>query len=59
LVDGKIRGRNETLTETDQRMINQRGLSQIKIEVMPSKMIEMNKDALDVIKRDTSKEIVW
>jgi len=59
LVDGKVRGRNETLTETDQRMINQRGLSQIKIEVMPSKMIEMNKDALDVIKRDTSKEIVW
>ena len=37
-------------------MVNQRDLLQMEIEVMPSEMIEENKDALDVVKRDTSKE---
>ena len=29
------------------------------IEVMSPEMIEVNKDALDVAKRDTSKETAW
>ena len=40
-------------------MVNQKDSSQMVIEVMPSEMIEVNKDASDVARRDISKETVW
>ncbi len=40
-------------------MVNQRDLLQMVIEIMPSEMIEANKDVSDVVKRVISKEIVW
>ncbi len=59
MADEKAKGRDEILTEINQRMVNQRDLSQIEIGVMLSGMIEGNKDASDVIKRCTSKETAW
>ncbi len=38
-------------------MVNQKDPLQIIIEIMPPEMIEVNKDALDMTKRDTLKEI--
>ena len=40
-------------------MVNQKGPTQMKIGVMPLEMIEVNKDASDVIKRGISKETAW
>ena len=40
-------------------MVNQRGLSQMKIEVMLPEMIGENKGVLDAAKRGISKEIAW
>ncbi len=59
MADGEIKGKDETLTGIDQKMVNQKDLSQIVIEIMLSEMIEVNKDALDMTKRDTLKEIAW
>ncbi len=58
MIDGKAKGKDKILTGIDQRMVNQRGLLQIEIEVMPSEMIEGNRDVSDVVKRDTSKKTV-
>jgi len=59
LADRETKGKDKTLTKIDQRMINQRGFSQMKIEVMSPEMIEENKGILDVAKSDTSKETAW
>jgi len=59
LTDGEAKGRDETLTEIDKKMVNQKDLSQIVTEVMLSEMIEMNKDVLDVAKKAISKETAW
>jgi len=58
LADGKAKGKDEILTEIDQRMVNQKDPSQMVIEIMLPEMIKVNKSTLDMIKRDTSKEIV-
>jgi len=58
LADSKGRKKNKILTGIDQRMVNQKDLSQIVIEVMSSEMIKENKGALDVVKKNTLKEIV-
>ncbi len=55
LANGKDKGKDETLTGIDQKVINQRGLSQMVIEVMLPEMIEVNKGVSDVVKRDISK----
>ena len=59
MADRETKGKDKTLTKIDQRMINQRGFSQMKIEVMSPEMIEENKGISDVNKRCTSKEIAW
>ena len=59
MADERAKGKDETLTGIDQRMINQRGLSQMKIEVMLPEMIEKNKGASGVAKRGTLKETAW
>jgi len=56
LTDGEAKKKDETLTGIDQRMVNQRGLSQMEIEVMQAEIIGTNKDASDVAKRGISKE---
>ncbi len=58
MADGKAKGKDEILTEIDQRMVNQKDPSQMVIEIMLPEMIKVNKSTLDMIKRDTSKEIV-
>ena len=40
-------------------MVNQKDPLQIIIEIMPPEMIEVNKDALDVVKKDILKETAW
>jgi len=59
LADREAKGRDETQTGINQRMINQRGLLQIAIEVMLPEMIGENKGVLDAAKRGSSKEIAW
>ena len=58
MADREAKGKDKILTEIDQRMINQRGLSWMVIEVMLPETIEVNKGALDVVKRGILKEIV-
>ena len=58
MADGEAEGEDETLTGIDQRIVNQRGLTQMETEVMLLKMIEENKGILDVAKRNTLKETV-
>ncbi len=52
MADGEAKGKNEILTETDQRIVNRRGLSRMEIEVMRAG----NRDVLDAAKRVISKE---
>ena len=59
MADGEVKGKDETLTGIDQRIVNQRGLSYMKIEVLSPEMIEVNKGASDVIKRAILKGTVW
>ena len=59
MADEGVKGKDEILIEIDQRMVNQKDPLQMIIEVMPSEMIEVNKDVSDVIKKDTSKETAW
>jgi len=59
LADRKAKGKVETLIEIDQKMVNQKDLSQMEIEVTSSEMIKENRGVLDVTKRVTSKETVW
>ncbi len=40
-------------------MVNQKDHSLKIKEAMPSEMIEESRDALDVIKKDTSKGTIW
>ena len=58
MADGEDKEKGKILIRIDQRMINQKDLSQIVIEVMSSEMIKENKGALDVVKKNTLKEIV-
>ncbi len=59
MADGEVKGKNETLTGIDQKTVNQKDLLQMKTEVMPPEMIEMNKGILDVVKRGISEETAW
>ncbi len=59
LADGEVKEKDEILTGIDQKMVNQKDPSQMVIEVMLLEMIEVNKDTLDVTKRDILKGIVW
>ena len=59
MADGEDRERDETLTGIDQRIVNQRGLTQIAIEVMPPEMIERNKGVSDADKRGILKGTAW
>jgi len=59
LTDSGDKEKNKTLIGIDQRMVNQKDLSQIEIEVIPPEMIEANKGVSDAAKRSISKEIVW
>ena len=56
MANEEVKGRDKILTGIDQRMVNQRGLLQIEIEIMPLEMIEENKDASDAVKKDISKK---
>ena len=58
MANGEVKGKDETPTGINQRMVNQKDPSQMVIEVMQSEMIEENKDASDVVKRNTLKETV-
>ena len=59
MADGEVKERDETLIGINQRMANQKDPLQMVTEVMLPEMIEVNKDASDMAKRDTSKETVW
>jgi len=59
LADREAKEKDEILTGTGQRMVNQKDLLQIVIEVISPEMIKVNKGALDVAKRIISKETVW
>ncbi len=59
MANREAKGKDKILIRIDQRMVNQKGLSQMKIEVMQAEMIEENRDVLDVTKRAISKETVW
>ena len=59
MADGGVKGKDEILIGIDQRKANQKDLSQMVTEVMPSETIERNKDVSDVDKRSTSKGTVW
>ena len=57
--DEEVKGENKIQTGTDQRMVNQKDLSRMKIEAILLEIIEENKGASDATKRATLKEIVW
>ena len=59
MADGEAKEKDETLIGIDQRMVNQRGLLRMEVEVMLLEMIEENKDALDAVRRCTLKETTW
>ena len=59
MANGEVREEDEIQIGIDQRMVNQKDISQMVTEVMPSGMTEGNKDASDVDKRDTSKGTAW
>ncbi len=59
MADGEVKERDETLIGINQRMANQKDPLQMVTEVILPEMIKVNKDALDVAKRDISKETVW
>ncbi len=59
MANREAKGKDKILIRIDQRMVNQKGLSQMKIEVMQAEMIEENRDVLDVTKRAISKGIAW
>jgi len=56
LADGEDKGKDETLTG---RMVNQKDLLQMEIEVMQAETIEGNRDVSDAAKRAISKETAW
>ena len=56
MTDGEVKEKDKILTGIDQRMVNQKDPSQMATEVMLLEIIEVNKDALDVVKRDILKE---
>ena len=58
MADRGVKGEDEILIGIDQRIANQKDPSQMVTEVMPSEMIEENKDALDAAKRIISKKTV-
>ena len=59
MADEETKGEDEILIGINQRMVNQKDLSQTVTEVMPSGMTEENKDISDVNKRGTSKGTAW
>ncbi len=59
LVDGGVKGEDETPIGIDQRMVNQKDPSQMVIGVMLPEMTEGNKDVSDADKRDILKGTAW
>ena len=59
MADGGAKGEGETPIRIDQRMANQKDPSQMVSEVMPSEMIERNKDVSDADKRYTLRGTAW
>ena len=59
MAGGEVKEKDEILIGIEQRMVNQKDLSQIEIEVILPEMIEVNKNVSDMVKRDTSKGTAW
>ena len=59
MADREAKEEDAILIRTDQKMANQKDPLQMVTEIMPSEMIEGNKDISDADKRGTSKGTAW